>query len=686
MLLLHDEMQLSDANACLYVIESPLYNHQTAQPTPSGASMHTQHQMIRQGDPVVFRQHGASGAFLCRDLSTKWADVEKKKTRLGISNQMLPETHFCIRTKYETSSEHVLYYQSQVTIAHVSSGLGLHVAPSHCLYGNLGVEDYHLTKRVEVNLAQPKPGVPSDDSGSFLWRFRRFDKASASSSNTTDGGSSSMDGRDSSLSTGILGESDNDREREESLMGVSDSTRGENGVSSSDLEADSATIRVGACVRLSNQCVNGYLWGSCDNAVFETNILRRDQEMQRLQQHNAGAGAGASLASGGDTLGGNVDTAGSNGSNGSGSGSGSSDRLPLPAFFFNKPPEFCLNDPVAALSPKSIFVIERASCLLGGEVRWDGYYRLRHLVSNCYLSVKQSSSQNFELYLSSLVKPAMHPSQISYEAKLQYVSSSLFQFDSMVHEEAMGTTMTWKNSTIRLLHRFMKIPSSSEVACRLQLKQLLQGSSSMEFHATPPVALILGVQRPRTMKYCTPVMGAPAAALPRQKLHRTVMHKVSLMFSKQCNESDIYDVRRISGQASLLQNIHQMKLIHLALDNLEAALCMFISGSGASRASLSDDTCREALAALSSILDFVRGPPEASNPVGGRGVGGFSTFQSIQEKRSNQILCAKLGIIDRLFCIMSLPLVMGGKSSRTALCVWYWYCYLSLLRFSVNLF
>jgi hypothetical protein len=97
-----------------------------------------------------------------------------------------------------------------------------------------------------------------------------------------------------------------------------------------------------------------------------------------------------------------------------------------------------------------------------------------------------------------------------------------------------------------------------------------------------------------------------------------------------------------------------MKLIHLVLDNFEAALCMFISANGANRASISEDTCMETLAALTTISKFVRSGSQVE------AADDYPSFQNIQEKRANQVLCAKLGIIDRLFCIMSIPMVMGG--------------------------
>jgi hypothetical protein len=189
----------------------------------------------------------------------------------------------------------------------------------------------------------------------------------------------------------------------------------------------------------------------------------------------------------------------------------------------------------------------------------------------------------------------------------------------------------------------------------------------MNYHSTDPVALILGVQRPRTTKFCTSVMGSATAALPTQKYHRSVMHKVSLFFSRRSSESDIYHIERIADH-KLLQNIHKMSFIHLILDNFEAALCMFIRGSGASRVSISDDTCSETTSALTSILKFVRGSqvynsPDSNGHNDDRDSADYSTFQGMQEQRSNQILCAKLGIVDRLFCIMSVPSLMEGKYS-----------------------
>jgi hypothetical protein len=436
-------------------------------------------------------------------------------------------------------------------------------------------------------------------------------------------------------------------------------------VTDSSDDNDNEPIRVGTYVRLSNQYVNGLLWGSCDNAVFEKDILLRNHELLRLREENS---TSSGLSSGA--------TSGATGT-GSGTGTGISDVLGSllqgenngrksnvdtksdtsnhhqQSLFYNKPPEFCLNDSTASLSPKSIFVIERASCLLGGEVRWDGSYRLRHLISNCYLSVKQTSSDNYEFYLSSYTKLSMRRTMISYEDKLRHVASSLFQFEPMVHEEAAGTCVTAKNSTVRLLHRFIEVSSTSELACRQQLHNLLQGGV-IEFLARAPVALILGVQRPRTPKFCTSVMGSEPAALPRKSHHRTVMHKVSLFFSKQFSESDIFDIRPVFGQTKLLKDVHMMKLIHLVLDNFEAALCMFISANGANRASISEDTCMETLAALTTISKFVRSGSQVE------AADDYPSFQNIQEKRANQVLCAKLGIIDRLFCIMSIPMVMGG--------------------------
>jgi hypothetical protein len=148
------------------------------------------------------------------------------------------------------------------------------------------------------------------------------------------------------------------------------------------------------------------------------------------------------------------------------------------------------------------------------------------------------------------------------------------------------------------------------------------------------------------------------------------MHKVSLFFSKQSSESDIYDIRHITTQTTLMRTIHQMKLIHSALDNFEAALCMFISGSGASKSRISDDTFREALAALTAILDFARGGSRAGEGEGestassaSSHAGEYSSFHRGRQKRRHQLLCAKLGIVDRLFCIMSVPLVMGGENA-----------------------
>ena len=617
---LHDEMDISDASTCLYVVESPLYSHHHAH--------HSDRVMIRQDDPVVFRQYGISGAYLSSDMSNKWADIQKKKTRLGVCGQMQSSTHFRIHSIYETSSEHVIYYQSQVTIRHVSTGLELHAAPDHCFYGNSGAEDYYLTKRVEVNLSQSKTGVRSDDVGSFQWRFKRFDTAGVVASSQVE---------NNVPSKGLV---DNDNSTEANAPHATfreDFVDSKNGTDSYLSDA----IRVGACVHITNQYANGYLWGSCANAVFESGILQRDHEIHSRTQETSNLLS----ATGRNFIKSDViyspDTM--------------DDKFGIQALFFSKPPEFCLNDHSAEHSPKSIFVIERASCLLGGEIKWDGYYRLRHLVSGCYMSVKQSSSDNFEFYLSSLTKQAVRSKDLSCVSKLQFISSTLFQFDAMVHEEAAGVTVTWNNSTVRLIHRFMKIPPS-EVACRLQLQRLLQGRD-MEYHLTEPVSLILGVQRPRTMKYCTSVMGSSAAVLPCPRDHRSEMHKVSLFFSKQSSESDIYDIRPVEGQTALLRNIHKIKLIHSILDNFEAALCMFIRGSGGVRSGISDDICNETLAALSTILDFVRGQDSIL------GSTDYPTFKSLQERKWNQVLCAKLGVVDRLFCILSIPIVMDGMTN-----------------------
>ena len=568
-------MNLTSPRDCLYVVESPLYSvhHESSE---------SHRTMVHQGDPILLRKWGEP-LYLCRDPQQKKADVEKKRVRLSVSSETSQDAQFRIFAKYETSADRVIYYNDQTSIVHVSTGLNLHEAPTQCVYGDSGVDNYHLVKRVEVNLGSLHQGVSSGECGSFFWRFRRY-------------------------------------------AAGKDNCQGN----------DKASFQVGDCVRLANKFVSGFLWGSSNSDVFENGVISRDLELRQEEDAKV------------QQSGGSLDSS---------SNKQNEDKKSYMSFFFSsKAPEFCINDDEASTSPKSLFVIENASSLIGGDVTWDGFYRLKHVVSGCYLSVKQSNSQNYEFYLSSLVRQSnrVAGAQPSCEARLQHVCSSLFQFDSMVHDDATGAVMNAKNATVRLLHRFAKIPTS-EASCRYQLNRLLKGHK-MEYLPTAPVALILGVQRPRTTKYCSSVMGSVAAPLPVKKNARSVMHKVSLFFSKRFHESDMYHLLPVE-QNELLRNITRMSQIHCILDNFEAALCMFIRASGASRTHLSEDTCRECLSALEAVLSFARGPYIERTEVGQE----LSAFRALQERVSNQQLCAKLGIVDRLFCILRIPRQLGGE-------------------------
>ena len=571
----------------------------SASADPSGAAYG---QPLRQTESFALQQVGTN-AYLCGHADT-FADIEKDCIRLGIATAETPDVYFSLRTRYTLRGGGLVYYSDQVVITHVKLLRDLHVGGSHAAYGAPGLSRLGNAQRTEVNLSPPFFDAKEvSDRGTTSWRMHYSGPAAP-----------------------------------ECLCG-------------------------GTLVRIEHLHVNGYLWGSCNAAMFDRPFFTR--------RHVVTAGGGF----------------------------GPSAPTPLPTLISNKAPQFTLNDLTASNSAKTVFRIEKVCVQDGERVAWnddlkpsDNLIRLRHMATGCYLSVAPAGtgSSAYGAKLSKISKWG----DISPVETVQFLYSTLFRFRAT--GEGEGQFVQWKDSTLRIEH--VAIPPPRAQHATKVLTAFAAGVVLLEVdgvcvpfshkshckHLTTNAVATLTAEssRPRTKKTPYPCIAQMHGQVDyREFASRTVdtltPHKAVAQFSYLQKESDV--VRLHSVPDVDVELIIAGLVIHNYFDIVEDSCFLQIPPRRASVSSQipsnratpffkwHPDMYREIETTLKHVSLFLRSEKVRTDTAVDDAYVEMVTSADVTSVDSgggearirNQLVVANMSVLDRLFWLLQLPEVFG---------------------------
>jgi hypothetical protein len=370
-------------------------------------------------------------------------------------------------------------------------------------------------------------------------------------------------------------------------------------------------IKVGDFVRIHHMNLDGYLWGSMNKTIIDRPFFnsRKVHYVDRLSHVNQSQARPLDD----NEFGANQTTQGN--------------------LVVNKPPQFILNDPMGAVTIKTLFRIEQISVLSGGVVLWSGdtqeeshFYRLRHVATGCYLAVLKVGYGS-EAYVTKLTKPSkwMH---LSKKAILKYMYGTLFQLHP-TSDMSLKKSVNWKNSMMKIVHLpipppdekfFEQVVSTQSIAAGHVLVQVndrcvpFSARSHMNLVTSLPVVLTAGNLRPRAKK--TPY---PSISITREGSHPikpsdspinfssklTQPHKAEVKFMTSEKENDTIGLEQPNflDTAAALASV----AIRQYFDRFEDAWYLHMTAKhGTGGKAFPEDSLREVSGILKGNIEFLR--------------------------------------------------------------------------------
>lgn len=442
-------------------------------------------------------------------------------------------------------------------------------------------------------------------------------------------------------------------------------------------------INVGDFVRIHHMNLDGYLWGSMNKAIidrpffnsrkshFADHVTSRSQ----FQEEN-------------DFLNANNNTQGN--------------------LVANKPPQFILNDPMAAVTVKTLFRIEQISVLSGGKVLWSGesqeeshFYRLRHVPTGCYLIVLKVGYGS-DAYVTKLTKPSKWK-HFSKKTILKYMYGTLFQFHP-TSDMSSTQTINWKDSMMKIVHLpipppdekyFDQVVSTQSIAAGHVLVQVndrcvpFSARSHINLVTSLPVVLTAGNQRPRAKK--TPY---PSISMTRERSEHTktsdspinlsskptIPHKAEVKFMTSEKENDTIGLE----QPKFLDTLAALAsvTIHQYFDRFEDAWYLHMTTkNGAGGKTFPVDSLRELTGCLRGTISFLRvenqekykkeSTQSTDDDLNSNDKKNFldsvTSFHDdfitgLREIRfRNQFFNYSSRLLDRIFWLLRLPMILGSS-------------------------